>query len=119
MTKLIEIIQDLTNQAKEEIKTISTNEQDILEFLDFQTNFYTYSINNQLLIYRQRKGATCVLGFNEIKKQGLQLLKGSKAIKILAPLIYKEKDENGKETSVIKGFKYVNVFDLTQTNLEP
>ncbi|MGX4687165.1 ArdC-like ssDNA-binding domain-containing protein [Vagococcus sp. JNUCC 83] len=119
MAKLTEIIQNLTNQAKEEIKQVATSEKDIQEFLDFQANFYTYSINNQLLIYRQRRGATCVLGFSEIKKQGLQLLKGSKAIKILAPLIYKEKDENGKEKSVIKGFKYVNVFDLTQTNLDP
>lgn len=119
MTKLQEIIKDLTNEAKEQIKEISVDPKDIQEFLDFQANFHTYSINNQLLIYKQRRSAYAVLGFGEIKKKGLKLQKGSKAIKILAPLMFKEKDENGKEEMKIKGFKYVNVFDISQTDMKP
>lgn len=119
MSKLNEIVKELTEQAKEEIKSVTISEDELKEFLDFQATFYDYSINNQLLIFKQRRSATAIMGFSQIKKNGLKLLKGSKSIKILAPIIYKEKDsKTGEEKSVVRGYKYVNVFDITQTDMK-
>jgi antirestriction protein ArdC len=45
--------------------------------------------------------------------------KGEKSIWILAPLVYKETDEATDDTQkVIHGFKYVPVFDVSQTDGE-
>ncbi|MGM0876190.1 MAG: ArdC-like ssDNA-binding domain-containing protein [Bacillota bacterium] len=63
--------------------------------------------------------ATLVKGFNEWKKHGRFVKKGAKAIKVLAPLIGKKKEteENEeKEKKVLYGFRYVNVFDVSNTD---
>jgi hypothetical protein len=43
---------------------------------------------------------------------------GEKAIKILAPVIRKELDDDGNEKRQIRGFRGVNVFDVDQTEGE-
>lgn len=120
MTKLAEIVRELTEKAEKEVKTIIQSKEDLEEYLNFCSKFYQYSSRNQLLIYHQRPGAVACLGFSEMKKRGLHLRKGSKAIQILAPMLVKEKDEKTQEEiEKIRGYKYVNVFDITQTDLEP
>ena len=87
-------------------------------YLDAVSKFWHYSFHNQVLIYLQKKDASRVAGFVAWNKLGRSVLKGSEAIKILAPFTKKvlQKDENGEEKE--RSFTYfvpVNVFDVSQT----
>lgn len=102
------------------------------------SKFTSYSLNNTLLIAMQMPDATTVAGFTTWQKLNRHIIKGSKAIKIIAPCPYKRKIETditdtdgqsiiGKDGKPIKeqtekvlmGFKTVNVFDISQTEGEP
>lgn len=89
------------------------------EFLKFQSHFYNYSFGNVVMIFMQKENATYVAGFKAWNKLGRYIKKGEKAIKILAPVKVKVKgekeSEEQKERYVLKGFKVVNVFDISQT----
>lgn len=89
-------------------------------YLEFQSRFHSYSYNNVLLIASQAHNATQVAGFNAWKKFGRNVRKGEKAIWILAPMVYKVADENNLDevTQVLRGFKFVPVFDVLQTEGE-
>ncbi|MGX1195925.1 ArdC-like ssDNA-binding domain-containing protein [Metabacillus sp. SLBN-84] len=114
------------NKALEEIKEqLDKGIQEVMMsekfrgWLKFIASFHSYSFNNTILIYTQRPDATHVKGFQEWKKHGRFVVKGAKAIRVLAPLIgkKKEKEEEGsEEKKVLYGFRYVNVFDVTHTN---
>ena len=86
-------------------------------YLEFQSKFHTYSFNNVLLIASQAHDETRVAGFNAWKKFGRNVRKGQKAIFILAPMICKVADDNisDEKIQVLKGFKFVPVFDVLQT----
>jgi antirestriction protein ArdC len=119
------------NGVKAELELIEKGIEELLksgkwaEYLKFQSAFHNYSFGNTMLIMVQCPTATRVAGYNTWKKLGRQVLKGQKAIKILAPMIFKgEKEEtkdNGdketKEFSYMK-FKGVSVFDVSQTDGE-
>ena len=49
------------------------------------------------------------------QKRGRQVMKGERAIRILAPMVKKIKENNGDETYIIRGFRPVSVFDVSQT----
>ena len=87
-------------------------------YLDCQSRFYRYSPNNVMLIAQQRHEATMVAGFNAWKKHGRFVRKGEKAIWILAPMVYKASDDETSEENerVIRGFKWVPVFDIASTD---
>lgn len=94
-------------------------------WLETRAKFYRYSFYNTLLIAVQKPGATNVAGArkwqNEFKRH---IIKGEKAIWILAPLFKNVKEvnpETGKEEEVKKliGWKDVPVFDISQTDGEP
>lgn len=106
----------LTASIIEGVKNIRSTKE-WAEMLKFQTGFWEYSWHNQLLIWLQTNGtARKVAGFQTWKKKGTCVKKGEKAIKILAPIITKKKDEKtGEEKPVLVGFKVVNVFDIAQT----
>ncbi|MGM0879058.1 MAG: ArdC-like ssDNA-binding domain-containing protein [Bacillota bacterium] len=113
--KALEEIKEQLDQGIQELMT-SEKFQDWLKFL---SSFHNYSFNNTILIYMQNPQATLVKGFNEWKKHGRFVKKGAKAIKVLAPLIGKKKEteENEeKEKKVLYGFRYVNVFDVSNTD---
>lgn len=97
------------------------------EYLRSLSRFHNYSLNNTLLILSQYPEATLVAGFNTWKKVfNRTVIKGMKAIKILAPyyvqhtFIKNETDENGftkpveKKISITR-YRPVNVFDVSQT----
>lgn len=87
--------------------------------LDFQSKFHRYSYGNVLLIAVQRHEASQVAGFNAWRKLNRFVRKGEKAIFILAPMVYKNADaEDGEDEKVIRGFKFVPVFDVAQTDGE-
>jgi antirestriction protein ArdC len=90
------------------------------DWLLMQSRFHHYSFNNTLLIMLQRPDATRVAGFNAWRKLDRFVRKGEKGIWILAPMVYKASTDNKPETDdatkVIRGFKPVPVFDLSQTD---
>lgn len=90
------------------------------DWLNMQSKFHQYSFNNTLLILTQRPDATRVAGYNAWRKLDRFVRKGEKGIWILAPMVYKT-DSDGEASDdsaqrVIRGFKAVPVFDLSQTD---
>jgi hypothetical protein len=94
-----------------------------------------YSLNNILLIAVQRPDATAVAGYRAWRGAGRQVRKGEKGIAILAPCLYKpdqaqpdQAQPEAVETAtadaaadagparVLRGFRVVHVFDLSQTD---
>jgi hypothetical protein len=119
-------------------------ENEIKEFLKFQSKFYNYSFNNQFILYMQAVQRKIqieqVASFDFWKKQKndkgekVSVKRGSKGLKVFVPIEYilYEQDNKGnfilndknKKTpklddngNVIKklGFKLGNVFDVNQT----
>lgn len=107
-------------------------------YLKTMSKFTSYSVNNTMLIAMQMPDATAVAGFSTWKQLNRHIIKGSKAIKIIAPCPYKRKidtaamnadpkhstgEDNSPadlpEEKVLMGFKVVNVFDISQTEGEP
>jgi hypothetical protein len=77
-----------------------------------------------MLILTQNPEATRVAGYGAWRDLGRNVKKGEKGIGILAPLVYKAKDDeetdsakekDGKKKS-LRGFKIVHVFDILQTD---
>jgi antirestriction protein ArdC len=87
-----------------------------LDYLVFQSRFHRYSFGNVLLIAAQDHRATRVAGFQAWRKLNRVVRKGEKAIWILAPMVGKKASTSGgADETVIRGFKYVPVFDIAQT----
>jgi antirestriction protein ArdC len=106
---------DLLIQLSEGISLL-TNSDEWLRHLDCQSRFHRYSFSNVVLIAAQLPRATRVAGFHSWKKLGRSVRAGEKAIWILAPMVARKTAGEGSEDDrVIRGFKYVPVFDLSQT----
>jgi len=86
-------------------------------YLDIMSRFWDYSPYNQLLIYLQMPNASRVAGFHKWRQLGRNIIKGSKAIRILAPAKSKKIKEDEEET--ITYFRKVSVFDISQTEGKP
>lgn len=127
-------ISEITKKLQQGIEDLFISDT-YKNYLKTMSRFTSYSVNNTLLIAMQKPDATTVAGFSTWKKLNRHIIKGSKAIKIIAPCPYKVKSkidvidvatlgENGKTTKagseqVLMGFKVVNVFDISQTEGEP
>jgi antirestriction protein ArdC len=100
--------------------TLLTSSERWEEWLTMQSRFHSYSFNNTLLILGQKPEASRVAGFNAWRKLDRFVQKGEKCIWILAPMVYKTDavDEVKAEepAKVIRGFKPVAVFDISQTD---
>ena len=113
---LAELEQALANGDSETLKS----------YLKFLSCFHNYSFGNVILIYMQCPHATHVAGFNAWKRHKRHVKKGETGIRILAPVIYKKNDGDGKEpaseeeakTRKLVAFKVVSVFDVSQTEGE-
>ena len=91
-------------------------------FLETSRRFRSYSINNTLLIFAQRPDATRVAGYRAWRALGRQVRRGEQGIAILAPCTYRRTDaeeEADAPSRVLRGFKVVHVFDISQTDGEP
>lgn len=87
-----------------------------LSYLEAQRRFHRYSYRNALLISLQRPDASHVAGFTVWRKLGRVVRKGEKAIWVLAPMIYRRSSgQAGDDERIVRGFKFVPVFDITQT----
>jgi len=89
-------------------------------FAETRATFHRYSFGNCQLIAYQRPDATQVAGFKSWQTLGRQVRKGERAIRILAPMSVKERDEQGNETDArLTFFRAVPVFDISQTDGDP
>lgn len=134
-------IKETSQQAINQLENYFEAPEHINEYLDFQSQFYKYSLRNQLLIANQYKGAMAVAPYKKWQEFDCNVKKGEKAIKVLVPQERKTfiREEDNKKVNVpikqatkdeldkiknneIKVNKQVtfvkgNVFDIQQTNL--
>lgn len=122
------------NETNELLKKLDQGLTELFEsenyknYLDTMSKFHNYSFNNTLLIALQNPGATHVASYTDWKnKFHRQVMKGEKAIRIIAPAPFKKEIEkevkNGltgeikkeKTEIVIPAYKAVSVFDISQT----
>ena len=109
---------ELIEKLAEGISNLTTSD-DWERCLSFQSRFDRYSFGNVLLIATQCHEAIQVAGVNALRKRDRFDRKGEKAIWILSPMVYKNADaENEQDYRVIRGFKFVPVFDVAQTDGE-
>lgn len=119
-----EQIKEISERLEQGVKDIFSSDN-YKNYLLTMSKFYSYSVNNTILINMQKPGASLVAGFRKWEEMGRHIRKGEKAIKILAPCIYKKEKEtdtndgdndNTKESEkVLTGFRVVSVFDVSQT----
>ena len=118
-----------TNKAKEIIEnaldslveSLEKGQSEVLKnYLETMSRFHNYSLRNIILIAKQRPQAIRVAGFHTWKKVDRHIIKGEKGIKIVAPIIYKKdsSDDTEEHNKNIRGFRIVNVFDISQTDGE-
>ena len=80
-----EKLKEITDGIEKGIKDLFASDQ-YSQYLKTMSRFHNYSLNNIILIYMQRPGATMVAGFNKWKDQfGRHVNRGEKGIKIIAP----------------------------------
>ncbi len=109
---------DLLARLEEGIATL-TSSRAWEDHLDFQSRFHRYSYSNVLLIAAQNPRATHVAGFKTWRRLNRVVRRGEKAIWVLAPMVARPTDSaESVDERVIRGFKYVPVFDISQTNGE-
>lgn len=129
--------------AFEQIRQVAENYQSdpvqMVEYLQFATQFYQYSEKNISLIYGQNPYATFVQSFQGWKDMGESVVRGAKGLKVFVPSTTTYiKIESGEEAKWLKlseataeqkklykegklesrsnmTFKLGNVFDISQT----
>jgi len=110
----------LVSKLDELADSICQDPDELLHFVEQWNNgFHSYSINNTILAWMQCPEFTLLAGYKAWEKRGRQVRKGERAIRILAPMTRKIKSEDDEETVIIRGFRPVSVFDLSQTEGEP
>ena len=121
-------IKEISEKLEQGIKEVFESDN-YINYLKCMSRFTDYSLNNTFLIAMQRPDSSIVAGYRKWNEMGRYVRKGEKGIKILAPCIYKAKKEDGNsevdkldkednEEKVLKGFRVVHVFDISQTEGE-
>ena len=134
-----ERLKEITDSIEQGIKDLFQSDQ-YAQYLRTMSRFHRYSVNNTMLIYMQKPGATLVAGFNKWRDQFTRnVMRGEKGIKIIAPTPFKKKIEEEKldpDTKIpmrdadgsvimeekeikIPMYKVVSVFDVSQTEGKP
>ena len=132
-------VQELTDKLERGLAELF-NSDSYKSYLSTMSKFHNYSFNNTLLIAMQKPEASLVAGYNAWQKNfGRHVNKGEKAIRILAPVPYKIKEEREKVDPItqeimidrdgnpqkeeveitIPAFRAVSVFDVSQTDGKP
>lgn len=128
-------LDEITAKLEEGIKEIFSSGK-YADYLKVMSRFHRYSLNNTVLIAMQNPEASLVASYHAWQKRfERQVLKGEKAIRIIAPveekrLVEKEKidpqtkkpvlDSQGnpvmeEQEVTVKRFRVVPVFDVSQT----
>ncbi|MBQ0837755.1 ArdC-like ssDNA-binding domain-containing protein [Lactiplantibacillus plantarum] len=114
----------LVAQAEQQILKLTDSGQ-FKKYLNTLAKFHHYSARNIDLIYAQNPQATQVAGFKQWQTAFNRTVKrGAKAIRIAAPIIKKltpaeQKRLDTTDERAIVGYRYLPVFDVSQTSGEP
>jgi antirestriction protein ArdC len=132
-------LEALHNQLAEAVVELASSDG-WQRMLTIAARFHDYSPSNILLIGAQRPDATRVAGFRTWLALGRHVTNGEHGIAILAPCVYKADDAGPRADPsapgraadpaavteadqdaqrVLRGFKVVHVFDISQTDGEP
>ena len=93
--------------------------EEMTRYLDTFARFHRYSMHNSWLIMMACPGASVVAGFHAWQKLKRYVRKGEHGIPILAPILINTQAQDDAEEMVLRGFKVVYVFDISQTDGEP
>jgi antirestriction protein ArdC len=112
----------LSEKLDELADNICKDPDKLIEFVELWSSnlsLHEYSINNIILAWTQYPELSMLAGFKKWQKLGRTVRKGEKSIKVIAPLTHKITDKTTNEDIyLVKGFRYVNVFDCNQTEGE-
>ena len=114
----------LVAQAEQQILKLTDSGQ-FKKYLNTLAKFHHYSARNIDLIYAQNPQATQVAGFKQWQTAFNRTVKrGAKSIRIAAPIIKKltpaeQKRLDTTDERAIVGYRYLPVFDVSQTSGEP
>ena len=120
----LEAATELANQGIEDLATAlaAGHSETLTAYLTVMGRFHQYSMQNCMMIACQCPNATHVAGFHAWRKLDRRVKKGQHGIAILAPCTYRSKetdDDTEERKAVVKGFRVVYVFDISQTDGEP
>lgn len=113
----------LVAQAEQQILKLTDSDQ-FKKYLNTLAKFHHYSARNIDLIYAQNPQATQVAGFKQWQTAFNRTVnRGEKAIRIAAPIIKKltpaeKKRLDTTDERAIVGYRYLPVFDVSQTSGE-
>ncbi len=85
-------------------------------YLETCSKFHQYSPFNVWCILMTMPQASMVAGFQKWRSLNRYVRKGEKGIPILAPIIVKDDPDDPGSRQVLRGFKVVYVFDVSQTD---
>lgn len=114
----------LVAQAEQQILKLTDSDQ-FKQYLNTLAKFHQYSARNIDLIYAQNPQATQVAGFKQWQTDFNRTVnKGAKAIRIAAPIIKKltpadQKRLDTTDERAIVGYRYLPIFDISQTSGDP
>ncbi len=114
----------LVAQAEQQILKLTDSDR-FKQYLNTLAKFHHYSARNIDLIYAQNPQATQVAGFKQWQTDFNRTVnKGAKSIRIAAPIIKKltpaeQKRLDTTDERAIVGYRYLPVFDVSQTSGEP
>ena len=114
----------LVAQAEQQILKLTDSDR-FKQYLNTLAKFHHYSARNIDLIYAQNPQATQVAGFKQWQTAFNRTVKrGAKSIRIAAPIIKKLTSAEQKRLDTtyeraIVGYRYLPVFDVSQTSGEP
>ncbi|MBF7108269.1 hypothetical protein ITQ99_06290 [Pediococcus pentosaceus] len=114
----------LVNDAEQKILELTDSDK-FKDYLNTLSKFHGYSQGNINLIFAQDPTATQVAGFKQWQTDfNRHVNKGAKSIRISAPIIKKLSEEDKKrlgttDERAIVGYRYLPVFDVSQTSGEP
>ncbi|MGY5247609.1 hypothetical protein [Lactiplantibacillus plantarum] len=114
----------LVAQAEQQILKLTDSDR-FKQYLNTLAKLHHYSARNIDLIYAQNPQATQVAGFKQWQTAFNRTVKrGAKAIRIAAPIIKKltpaeKKRLDTTDERAIVGYRYLPVFDVSQTSGEP
>lgn len=112
---LVETLDELADNICQDPQKL----EEFVELWSSKLGLHEYSINNIILAWYQYPQLSMLAGFKKWLSLGRTVRKGEKCIRILAPLTKKIRDEESDEDIyIVKGFRYVNVFDVNQTEGE-
>ena len=117
-SKTFEKVQRLTDRLQEGLREL-VNAETFKSYLNLQSKFHSYSVNNVILIYMQRPDATYVAGYKTWQTEfERHVIKGEKGIEIFAPVFKKKKPDDVNvecEDTEYTFYRSVHVYDVNQT----